>query len=52
MLIYQRKRSVPWFPKNVPCHIIKIYQREMDKDDKDYAKQRNKYSHKQNNHSR
>uniref|UniRef100_A0A915LVX9 ubiquitinyl hydrolase 1 n=1 Tax=Meloidogyne javanica TaxID=6303 RepID=A0A915LVX9_MELJA len=51
MLIYQRKRSVPWFPKNVPCHIIKIYQREMDKDDKDYAKQRNKYSHKQNNHS-
>ena len=47
MLFYQRRPSVPWFPTNVPQHIIQKYYGEMERDDPKYNNQR-KYSQKQN----
>nr|CAD2172731.1 unnamed protein product [Meloidogyne enterolobii] len=40
ILFYQRRRrSIPWFPQNVPYHIIKKYQKESVRDERDYNKQ-------------
>uniref|UniRef100_A0A915N1H3 ubiquitinyl hydrolase 1 n=1 Tax=Meloidogyne javanica TaxID=6303 RepID=A0A915N1H3_MELJA len=49
MLFYQRQPSVPWFPQNVPENIIKKYQEEKDRGDRDYKQFNDQNSTKRRN---